>query len=132
MLKEVGTGIIVRNGKIFIGQRPEGKPLAGLWEFPGGKLEAGETIEQCLKRELKEELDVDSEIGEHIMDTVYHYKELGTEFKLNVFFVHIPDKAEICLKVHQNGAWVTAAEMENYTFPPADVAIIKKLKEIGL
>ena len=63
MVKEVGTGIIVRNGKIFIGQRPEGKPLAGLWEFPGGKLEAGETIEQCLKRELKEELDVEAEIG---------------------------------------------------------------------
>jgi len=132
MIKEVGTGIIVRNGKIFIGQRPEGKPLAGLWEFPGGKLEAGETIEQCLKRELKEELDVESEVGEHIMDTVYHYKELNTEFKLNVFFVHIPEKAEIKLNVHQKGAWVTAAEMEDYAFPPADVAIIKKLKEIGL
>lgn len=132
MVKEVGTGIIVRNGKIFIGQRPEGKPLAGLWEFPGGKLEAGETIEQCLKRELKEELDVDSEIGEHIMDTVYRYEELDTEFKLNVFFVHIADNAAIKLKVHQNSAWVSAAEMDKYTFPPADVAIIKKLKEIGL
>lgn len=130
MIKEVGTGIIVRNGKVFIGQRPEGKPLAGLWEFPGGKLEEGETIEQCLKRELKEELSVDSEVGDFIMDTVYQSPDVA--FHLNVFFVHIADDAEIKLNVHQSGLWVTAGEMENYNFPPADVAIIKKLKEIGL
>lgn len=131
-MKEVGTGIIVRDGKIFIGQRPEGKPLAGLWEFPGGKIEAGETIEQCLKRELREELGVESEVGAHIMDTVYSYPELNAEFKLKVFFIHLADTAEIKLNVHQNSAWVTASEMKNYKFPPADKAIIKKLQKIGL
>ena len=131
MVKEVGTGIIVRNGKIFIGQRPEGKPLAGLWEFPGGKLEVGETIEQCLKRELKEELDVEAEIGEHIVDIDYRYPELNAEFDLKVFFVHIPDDAVIKLNVHQNSAWVTPEELKNYDFPRADVEIIKKLQKIN-
>ncbi len=129
-MKEVGTGIIVRNGKIFIGQRPEGKPLAGLWEFPGGKLEQGESIEECLIRELKEELNVEATVGKHIMDTVYSYPE--NEFKLCVFFVTIPDDAKIQLNIHQNSAWVSTKEMNKYKFPPADEAIIKKLQEIAI
>lgn len=129
-MKEVGTGIIVRNGKIFIGQRPEGKPLAGLWEFPGGKLEQGESIEECLIRELKEELNVEATVGKHIMDTVYSYPE--NKFKLCVFFVTIPDDAKIQLNIHQNSAWVSTKEMNKYKFPPADEAIIKKLQEIAI
>ena len=127
-MKEVGTGIIVRNGKIFIGQRPEGKPLAGLWEFPGGKQEEGETIEDCLKRELREELSVESQVGAHIMDTVYKYPE--NEFRLHVYFVHIVGNAEPKLNVHQNGAWVTPSELKNYQFPPADENIITELVKI--
>ena len=129
-MKEVGTAIIVRNNKIFIAQRPEGKPLAGLWEFPGGKQEQGESIEECLKRELREELDVEATVGEHIMDTTYRYPE--NEFRLHVYWVNIPSDATIKLNVHQNSAWVTAAEMNNYEFPPADIAIIKELQKIML
>ena len=129
-MKEVGTGIIVCNGKVFIGQRPEGKPLAGLWEFPGGKQEQGESIEDCLKRELREELSVEATIGKHIMDTTYRYPE--NEFRLHVYMVTIPDNAQIKLNVHQNSAWVSPKEMNNYEFPPADVAIIKKLQDIDL
>ena len=103
-MKDVSAGIIVRNGKIFIAQRPEGKPLPNVWEFPGGKLEPGETLPQCLKRELKEELDVDAEIGEFIMNTTYGYA--SGEFRINVYRVHIPDDAEPKLNVHQNAAWV--------------------------
>lgn len=129
-MKEVGTGIIVRNGKVLIAQRPQGKPLAGLWEFPGGKLEAGETIEQCLKRELKEELSIDSEVGEFIMDTVYNGP--NCDFKLRVFFVHVPENAELVLNVHDDAKWVTPAEMSNYEFPPADVAIVKKIQTMNI
>ena len=128
-MKDVGTGIIVRNGKIFIGQRPEGKPLAGLWEFPGGRQEEGESMEECLKRELKEELSVEATIGKHIMDTTYRYPE--NEFCLHVYMVTIPDNAKIKLNVHQNCAWVSSKDMNNYEFPPADVAIIKKLSEMA-
>lgn len=127
-MKEVGTGIIVRNGKIFIGQRPEGKPLAGLWEFPGGKQEQGESIEECLIRELKEELSVDATVGKHIMDTIYKYPE--NEFRLHVYFVTIPEEAKIKLNVHQNSAWVSAQDMNKYKFPPADEEIIKILQNM--
>lgn len=129
-MKTVGTGIIVRNGKILIAQRPEGKSLAGFWEFPGGKLEAGETIKQCLIRELQEELSVEASVGEFIMNTSHDY-EHGS-FSLEVFFVHIPDGIEPHNNVHQQLKWVTPQEMELYTFPIADIAIIEKLKTIDL
>lgn len=125
-MREVGAGIIVRNGKIFIAQRPKDRPLPDVWEFPGGKQEPGETLPQCLKRELKEELDIDAEIGEFIMDTTYGYT--NGEFKINVYRVHIPEDCEPQLKVHQNSAWVTVNEMDAYEFPPADVDIIHHLK----
>lgn len=129
-MKEVGAGIIMRNGKIFIAQRPEGKPLPNVWEFPGGKQEPGETIPQCLKRELKEELDIDAEIGDFLMDTTYGY-DYG-EFKINVYLVHIPDDVKLKLNVHQNCAWVTPEEMDKYDFPPADRDIIRRLKMLKL
>ncbi|MBP5399502.1 MAG: 8-oxo-dGTP diphosphatase MutT [Alphaproteobacteria bacterium] len=129
-MKDVGTGIIVRDGKIFIGQRPEGKPLAGLWEFPGGKQEEGESIEECLKRELREELNIEATVGKHIMDTTYRYPE--NEFCLHVYMVTIPENAKIKLNVHQNSAWVKASDMNKYKFPPADEEIIKKLQDIAV
>lgn len=129
-MKIVGTGIIVRDGKILIAQRPEGKSLAGFWEFPGGKLEDGETIEQCLIRELAEELSVEATVGEFIMNTSHDYDH--GSFSLEVFFVHITDNTEPHNNVHQQLKWVTPQEMELYTFPVADIAIIEKLKTIDL
>ena len=131
-MQEVGTAIIVCDGKIFIGQRPEGKPLAGLWEFPGGKRESGETITQCIKRELKEEINVDSEVGAHIMDVIHSYPELNKEFLLKVYMVKINNSSDIELKVHQSCAWVKVEEMKQYKFLPADYKIIQKLQEIAI
>jgi len=130
MIKEVGAGIIVRNGKILIGKRPKGKPLADFWEFPGGKQEANETIEQCLIRELKEELGIEAVIGSHIVDTGYQYPE--GEFRLHVFFAHIDDNAKVTPVVHQALAWVTPQELDNYQLPPADVEIISVLKKMKI
>lgn len=125
-MRKVGTGIIVKDGKILIGQRPEGKPLAGYWEFPGGKIEAGETIEQCLKREIREELSVEIAVGEHLTD-VYYHGENG-DFDLHVFFARITSAQEPVANVHKALAWVAPNELDEYNFPPADVDIVQKLK----
>ena len=128
--KRVTCAVMIRNGRVLLARRSPGQKNAGLWEFPGGKLEQGESIEECLIRELKEELNVEATVGKHIMDTVYSYPE--NEFKLCVFFVTIPDDAKIQLNIHQNSAWVSTKEMNKYKFPPADEAIIKKLQEIAI
>ncbi len=129
-MKEVSAALIVRNDKVFIAQRPKGKPLPDLWEFPGGKQEEGETLPQCLKRELKEELDVNAEVGEFLMDTTYAYP--NGEFRINLYRVHIPDGEEPKLNVHQNATWISPAEMKNFEFPPADKEIISYLQTIKL
>ena len=73
-MKIVGTAIIAdKEGRILIGQRPEGKDLAGLWEFPGGKVEAGETLEEALVREMKEELGVQVTDCREVYSTVFTY-----------------------------------------------------------
>ena len=61
LLLVAACALVDRDGRVLVAQRPQGKPMAGLWEFPGGKLAAGETPEQCLIRELREELGVDTE-----------------------------------------------------------------------
>ena len=127
-MKEVSAALIVEDGKVFIAQRPEGKPLPNLWEFPGGKQEEGETLQQCLKREIKEELDVDVKVGEFVMDTTYSYP--NGEFKINLYRTYFPENAEPKLNVHQKFAWVSPEEMDGFEFPPADMEIIRHLKNM--
>ncbi len=127
-MKIVGTAIITDDkGRILIGQRPEGKALAGLWEFPGGKQEEGETVEQCIIREIREELDVRCVVGDYIMSVSKAYPH--GEFKLMVYLARIPDVENLKALVHQDLRWVSAAELKDYEFPPADVDIIAYLQE---
>ncbi len=127
-MKIVGTAIITDDkGRILIGQRPEGKALAGLWEFPGGKQEEGETVEQCIVREISEELDVHCVVGDYIMSVSKVYPH--GEFKLMVYLAKIADVENLKALVHQDLRWVSAAELKNYEFPPADVEIITYLQE---
>lgn len=125
-MKIVGTAIIVdEKGRILIGQRPEGKALPGLWEFPGGKLEEGETIEQCIIREIKEELNVCCEVGKFLLSVSKEYEH--GDFKLMVYEATIKDMEHLKANVHQDLRWVTPKEMNDYEFPPADVEIIEYL-----
>lgn len=70
---DVTAAVIVKESAVFAAKRSPGKHLAGHWEFPGGKIEPGETPEQCLKRELKEELTIESEIGEFVAESIFDY-----------------------------------------------------------
>jgi len=127
-MRIVGTAIIINDeNKILIGQRPEGKALAGLWEFPGGKQEEGETVEQCIKREIKEELSVQCEVKDFLLTVSKEY-EHGA-FQLMVYTASIKDMENLTANVHQKLLWVTPKEMDNYDFPPADAEIIDFLKK---
>lgn len=125
-MKIVGTAIIVNEeGKILIGQRPEGKALAGLWEFPGGKQEEGESVEQCIVREIDEELELKCEVGRFLLSVSKVYPH--GEFKLMVYETKVKDLSGLRAVVHQQLRWVSPGELENYEFPEADAEIIAYL-----
>lgn len=127
-LKVVVAGVIVHNGKVLIGKRPPGGPQAGYWEFPGGKQETGETIKQCLRRELEEELGVQVTVGKHIRNICHAYE--NGKFKVCFYRVDIADVALIRMWVHQKLRWVVPAELCKYRLMPADTKLVKHLKNL--
>lgn len=123
-MRQVTAAVIEKDGKILIAQRKIGDTLAGKWEFPGGKLELGETPEGCLRRELREEFGVETEIGEFICSSKFEYKHLPIE--LLVYRVrHL--SGEYKLNDHDRIAWVTAADLANYDFSSADIPVVNLL-----
>ncbi len=122
-VKQIAAGIIVYNGKVLIAQRRRGKDLAFFWEFPGGKLEQGETLEQCLQRELIEEMNLKINVGSLFMSLPYDYP-FGS-FVINAFMATCdsPDIKNFC--EHEQYKWVKPEEMSAYRFSPADVPIVE-------
>ncbi len=129
-MKIVTAGIICHKDKILIAQRKLNKSLGGLWEFPGGKLEEGETLEQCLKREIWEELHLEISIKKFFMKSDFSY-DFGT-ISLNAFFAESPTQQIDYMDSHEAIRWVSISELKNYEFPPADKPIIEKLEQTGL
>lgn len=126
-MKIVGTAIITNEkGEILVGKRPQGKALAGMWEFPGGKQEEGETIEQCIMREIYEELNVHCSVGDFLL-TVSKSYEHG-DFKLMVYKASIDDIENLKANVHEELQWIAPKNMIPVEFPPADVEIIEYLR----
>ena len=118
---KVIAGLINHNGRFLIAKRNLKKSLGGLWEFPGGKVEEDESPEECMARELKEELDIEVEVGELITSNKHKYPH-GI-FELLAYRVkHV--SGEMVLNDHEEIKWVTADEMSNFEFPPADLPII--------
>ncbi len=126
-MKIVGTAIIVNEkGEILVGKRPQGKALAGMWEFPGGKQEGSETVEQCIMREIYEELNVHCTVEEFLLAVSKSYEH--GDFKLMVYRTNINDLENLEANVHEELRWLKPQEMIAEEFPPADVEIIKYLK----
>ena len=122
---EVVAALIRDNDKILICQRPENKARALLWEFVGGKVEKGETKEQALVRECREELNVTLTVGDVFTEVTHEYPDITvhlTLFNATIAF-GVPEKIE-----HNDVRWVTVSELENYEFCPADEEILKRLK----
>jgi 8-oxo-dGTP diphosphatase len=120
----VTAAIFYENGKYLICQRAKDDELALLWEFPGGKAEDGETLEECIVRECREELDVDVAVAGTFGRTSYSHANRVLVFT----FFHVNRlSGELTAKVHEQIKWVSAAELEMYRFCPADVEIVEKL-----
>lgn len=122
----VAAAIIVDNGKIFATQRGYGKFKDG-WEFPGGKIEQGETPQQAAKREVMEELDTEIEVGK-LFDTVeYDYPD----FHLTMYcFLCTVKSGDLVLKEHQAAKWLTKETLDSVAWLPADIDLIEKLKKL--
>lgn len=121
---EVVAAIITDGEKIFATQRGYGEFKDG-WEFPGGKIEKGETPKQALQREIREELTVEIEVGD-LFDTVeYDYPDF--HLTLHCFFCIIKS-GELVLKEHRAARWLTKETLDSVDWLPADVELIEKLK----
>ena len=122
--RQVTAAVIEKDGKILIAQRRKGATLGGRWEFPGGKIEPGETAEACLKRELKEEFDIECEIGKFIIASQFRYCLVPIEL-LAYRVKHIC--GELKINEHDQIRWVSPSELVSYDFMPADKPIVKLL-----
>ena len=123
-MTEVAAALIWDGDRFMICQRPAHKARGLLWEFVGGKVEPGETREQALIRECKEELAVTVSVGEVFMDVIHEYPDLLVHLTLfNAAIAEgIPQKLE-----HNDIRWITVDEIPNYDFCPADEEILKRL-----
>ena len=122
----VVAGIIRNNdNKILIAQRNMKKSQGGLWEFPGGKIENDETIEEAIVREIKEELDMDIAFESYFDEKKYIYPEKEINLiALNCKF--IGEKYNVL--EHEKVEWITVEEFDNFEFAPADIYFVNKLK----
>ena len=122
---DVVAALIWKNNKFMICQRPAHKARGLLWEFVGGKVELGETKEQALIRECKEELNIILSVGDVFMDVVHEYPDLTVHLTLYnaTIFEGEPQKLE-----HNDIKWITPSEIPNYDFCPADEEILMRVK----
>lgn len=121
------TEVVIWQGERFLAcQRPPHKARGLLWEFVGGKVEPGETREQALIRECREELDVTVRVGGIFMELVHEYPDLTVH--LTLFHAGIAEGTPRLLE-HQALRWLTVEEMDQYPFCPADQAILARLRE---
>jgi 8-oxo-dGTP diphosphatase len=119
----VAAAVIEADGRYLITRRERGH-LAGLWEFPGGKLAPGETLAEGLRREVREELGADVTVGERIDTVIYHYP--GRTVELHFFRCAVAGGCVTPLE-GQELAWVTPEELARYPFPPADASLLARL-----
>lgn len=124
---EVIASIISRDNKVLIAQRPVDDRLAGKWEFPGGKIEAGETPEECIKREIREEFNVEIEVLEYFGQSICT-SDKG-QIKLTAYLCKWIS-GEFILKVHSRLRWVDYDELDLFDYAPADIPLALKLKSV--
>lgn len=125
----VNIAIINKQKKVLIAKRPADKPMPNKWEFPGGKLEENETLQECGIREIKEELDVDIVLDKYLgFEELIHEKRL---FSLHLYTAYKVDHDQIeKMYEHTELEWVHVDDLSRFDFPAFDLPFIEKLKNI--
>ena len=123
----VTAAVIERDGRFLVTRRQRGVHLEGLWEFPGGKCDAGEDLRACLRREMKEELAVGARIGEEILATTHAYDDRRVE----LHFMRCELLGSPAPQVGQEMRWAAREELASLQFPPADTELIRLLTNEG-
>ncbi len=125
-MTEVVAALIWDKNRFMICQRPAHKARGSLWEFVGGKVEPGESKEEALIRECREELGVTVDVGEIFMEVTHQYPDITVHLTLFSASIRegVPQKLE-----HQDIRWITAEEIGKFSFCPADTEILEKLKK---
>ncbi len=124
-VKVVGAAIM-KDGKLFAAQRPENKEIGLKWEFPGGKIEEGETPQQALVREIKEELDTDIQIDRFITSVSYQYPTF--HLSMDVYLCHLTGNDPV-LSEHIDSKWLTKDQISSIPWAPADYEILPAIAE---
>ncbi|NJO95793.1 MAG: 8-oxo-dGTP diphosphatase MutT [Pleurocapsa sp. CRU_1_2] len=128
--KQIGVAVIKnQQGKILIDRRKQSGEMGGLWEFPGGKIELGETVEECIQREVKEELDIEIAVGDRLTTITHTYKTFNvTLYVHDCRYLSGQAKTLECEEIR----WVKPAQMNQYQFPSANIQIINLLQQRGI
>lgn len=126
---QVAAGLIWKDGKVLITQRPKGSHLEGFWEFPGGKREEGETLEECLQRELREELGIMVRPERFLVSVEHEYE--SRSISLHLFECSRPQEDPRPLGC-ASMRWVRLKDLQEYRMPPADRKFLAFLKDIHL
>jgi 8-oxo-dGTP diphosphatase len=129
MLLVVAAALVDRDNRVLIAQRPEGKSLAGLWEFPGGKVNAGETPEQALVRELYEELGIDVCLSCLAPFTFASHTYETFHLLMPLYLVRTWDGV-VTPQENQAVKWVRASRLADYPMPPADLPLLPWLRDL--
>ena len=122
----VAAAVIVKDGRVFATQRGYG-PYKDWWEFPGGKIETGETPEEALRREIREELDTEILVGELLEEVEYDYPEFHLSMKCYMAEVL---SGSLVLREHEAARWLPAEELDAVRWLPADLAVTARLRAL--
>ena len=124
---EVAAAVIQKDNKIFCAQRNLSKSMGGKWEFPGGKIEIGETREEALVREIREELDSDIVVEKYIMTVEHDYPTF--HITMHAYLCTLL-KGELTLKEHNDSVWLSKGELLNLDWADADMPIVNKIIDL--
>ena len=123
----VAAAVIIRDGRVLLTRRGEGQHLAGMWEFPGGKLEAGESPEEALVRECQEECGIEVEVAEILEVTHHRYPEKEV---LLLFYRCELRAGEVRHLQVADHAWVAPRDLDDYPLPPADERVVARIRAL--